>query len=93
MADEHLPVATGLCNTCRFWFNGLSDFEDIAECRRMPPVRSEQYTKGMYSLPPNKGEIRHLAGRGFWPITDRFGSCGEYSARKDGAAKIWDMGE
>lgn len=93
MADERLPVATGHCNTCRFWCDGLSDFEDIAECRRMPPVRSEQYIKGTYSLPPNKGEIRHLAGRGFWPITDRFGSCGEFSPRGDGTTFVWVAGE
>lgn len=89
MADERLPVATGLCNTCRFWFDGHSDYEAIAECRRMPPTRIETPQTAQI----NDFEERTFTGLGGWPITGRFDSCGEYSARKEGVRHIWDMGE
>ena len=91
MADERLPVATGLCNTCRFWFDGRSDFEDIAECRRNPPVRTEKHLIGTLDSGPTRGATLKTRGRGEWPLTEQSDSCGGYRMRK--AAKIWDMGE
>lgn len=93
MADERLPVATGLCKDCRFWFNGLSDFSDIAECRRMPPARSEKYLIGTLGGGLQAGAAMRMPGKREWPMTEFMDSCGEYSPRDPGIPFVWDMGK
>lgn len=71
----------GRCASCRFWTSGLSGFEDIAECRRYPPVRTDDRITGRLDMGAAKGSQRNIAGAGKWPVTNQADACGEYLTR------------
>lgn len=77
MANYELPQILDVCKNCRFWATHASDFSDLAECRRLPPIRSEGYLQGR---PISKqGVTVRERGRGIWPLVEETGGCGEFA--------------
>ena len=48
MADISLQASHGRCKTCCFWASSVSDFDNIAQCRRFPPVRVKAQNTGQW---------------------------------------------
>jgi hypothetical protein len=71
----------GRCASCKHWISGLSDFSDIAECRRNPPVRTDAKITGTLDTGSRKGARAVRSGAGRWPVTHGADACGEYAAR------------
>ena len=81
MADASITLTMPRCNTCRFWAFDLSDFDNVAQCRRNPP-----------SLPVDE-PVRGTRGRSLisnfwqgqptatWPVTRQADWCGKHEAR------------
>ena len=78
MADASIPNLFNRCKTCRFWASDLSDFDNIAECRRNPPERTDGLIRGARE-PSRIGY--DVEGRGRWPLLNQADWCGEHEAR------------
>ena len=78
MADASIPNLFDRCKTCRFWAVDLSDFDNIAECRRFPPVRTNDLIRGVRG---NSRIGNDVKGRGLWPLVNQAAYCGEHEAR------------
>lgn len=77
MANQQIPTTRPYCKNCRFWGSLTSIFVDVAECRRAPPVRTEEF---MTARPvANPAARMRERGKGVWPLVAADDQCGEFS--------------
>lgn len=76
MATIEIPASRLSCKNCRFWDVQRSEFTNVAECRRHPPVRSETHLP--VRLATNPTMTTRERGRGLWPLVDAGDQCGEF---------------
>lgn len=64
------------CNSCRFWAVPLSDYDNVAECRRDAPTpAADMFLIGTRG----KSRIGNPVGpRGIWPLTNQADGCGQH---------------
>lgn len=87
MANYQIPRTLDVCKNCRFWSTDTSDFSDLAECRRLPPVRSDDYLMGRPVH--NPVVTMRERGAGLWPMVAETSGCGEFarSVRAEGTTR------
>jgi len=76
VADFSLQSQFPRCKSCRFWAVPLSDYDNVAECRRNPPsVAGDKMLIGIRG----KSRIGNPVGpRGIWPLTNQADGCGQH---------------
>lgn len=67
------------CESCKYWDNKASENDELGDCRRFPPVKSDLVCKNQVADGASLEDAEWVATS--FPITIETDWCGEWKAR------------